>query len=101
MTDLERNVAAGRAYGDLKRARSNAAILSTSLDAYARDLQAAAKLVSGFASNPRLDVTRPFPESIKRDLCRLPEPVKIAALIDELVEESRLVERLQSLVDQF
>jgi hypothetical protein len=102
MTGLERNVVVGRAYVDLKRARSNAAVLRGSLDAYARDLQAAGKLVSGFASNPRLhDVSLPVLESLNRDLRRLPEPVKMAALIDALVEETRLAERLRGLVDQF
>ena len=101
MTDLERDVAAGRAYGDLKRSRSNAAMLSSSLDAYARDLQAASKMVSQFAASPRIDVRLPWPEGIRRDLCRLPDPVKMADLIDELVDATRLADQLQSLIDQF
>jgi len=100
MSDQEKYAAQGKAHADLKQARSNVAILSSALNAYARDLQTAGKSVSDFVSNPRSNLHL-SPENAKRAIALLPDPDQMAARIDELLEQAQLVERLQEEVDRF
>jgi hypothetical protein len=100
MSDDEKYKAQGKTHADLKKARSNVATLSSSLNGYARDFQSAGRTLSDFVANPRLNLQL-LPENAKRAIGVLPPLDQIAAQIDELVEETRLVERLQEEVDRF
>ena len=42
-----------------------------------------------------------LPRVSKETSARLPDPGKMAGLIDELVDETQVVQRLQRLIDQF
>lgn len=103
MSESEKYEAQGRAYAALRQARANAATLQSRLDSYVKEWTQATAALSHIVANPLAldeDGKLVWP-AMRLSIGVLQSPSTVVQLIEELVTESRNVQRLQAQVDKF
>jgi hypothetical protein len=97
MSEQERFEAQGRAYAALKKAKSNVATISATLDAYRKDVEETARSLGRLIQTP----SNPGASADLTNKLRASDPGKFIELAEELHTEAVTVRDLQDKVDNF